>query len=143
MKPYIVKEVVSPDGTRQETSPTIVRRVVSERTAAILTGMLVNVVEHGHSKGMITPGYYIAGKTGTAQVASSNGTGYTNHYDHTFIGYAPASNASFVILTKLDTPLTSVFAESTAVPLAKEITNFLLNHWQIPQNRAIDTKAKK
>lgn len=141
MKPYIVKEVISPDGTRSTTIPSVTRRVISERTSAILSGMLVNVVEHGHSKGMQFPGYYIAGKTGTAQVASATG-GYGGKLNHTFIGYAPATNASFVILTKLDNPA-AMYAESTAVPLAHDITKFLLNHWQIKQGRAIEEVKKK
>jgi cell division protein FtsI/penicillin-binding protein 2 len=141
MKPYIVKELISPDGRRSTTTPSVIRRVISARTAAILSGMLVNVVENGHSKGIKTPGYYIAGKTGTAQVANSSTGGYSNRYNHTFVGFAPASNASFVILTKLDNPR-AAYAESTAVPLAHDITKFLLNHWQIKQGREIETKKK-
>jgi len=137
MKPYIVKEVIAPDGTRSTTTPSIVRQVISERTAAILSGMLVDVVELGHSKGIRIPGYYIAGKTGTAQVASENGGGYGNKLEHTFIGFAPANNASFVILTKLDNPA-AMYAESTAVPLAHDIIKFLLNHWQIKQDRPLE-----
>lgn len=143
MKPYIVQEVVAPDGTRSTTTPSFIRQVISERSAAILTGMLINVVENGHSKLIQIPGYYIAGKTGTAQIASASSKGYTNRYNHTFVGYAPANNASFVILTKIDSPQTSRFAEGTAVPLAHDITKFLLNHWQIPQTREIETKPKK
>ncbi|MCX6793009.1 MAG: penicillin-binding protein 2 [Candidatus Falkowbacteria bacterium] len=142
MKPYIVKEVIAPDGTRLTTQPSITRRVISERTAAILSGMLVNVVENGHSKGMQFPGYYVAGKTGTAQVASENGGGYGGKLDHTFVGFAPANNASFVILTELDNPA-AMYAESTAVPLAHDISKFLINHWQIKQDRPIETPKKK
>lgn len=140
MKPYIVKDVISPEGKRLTTQPTVIRRVISERTATILSGMLVNVVENGHSKAIKIPGYYIAGKTGTAQVASESG-GYGNRYIHTFIGYAPATNATFVILTKIDNPR-AAYAESTAVPLAHDITRFLLNHWQIKQNRTIEQNKK-
>ncbi len=143
MKPYIVKAVVAPDGSRSVTTPSLIRQVISERSAAILTGMLINVVENGHSKLIQIPGYYIAGKTGTAQIASASSKGYTSRYNHTFVGYAPANNASFVILTKIDSPQTSRFAEGTAVPLAHDITKFLLNHWQIPQDRKIETNVKK
>lgn len=141
MKPYIVKEVISPEGKRFTTEPSLVRRVISERTAAILSGMLVNVVENGHSQKIKIPGYYIAGKTGTAQVASEGG-GYGGKYNHTFVGFAPANNASFVILTKIDNPR-AMYAESTAVPLAHDITKFLLNHWQIKQDRPIENLDKK
>lgn len=137
MQPYIVKEIISPTGERIETKPAPPRRVISERTASLLTGMLINVVEQGHSKAMKTDGYYIAGKTGTAQVASSVTRGYDGGYKHTFIGYAPANNAQFVILTKLNNPRAR-YAESTAVPLAREISDFLLNHWQVKKDRVED-----
>lgn len=135
LKPYVVKEIINPDGQRVVTEPAPARRVISERTASLLTGMLINVVENGHSKGLQTPGYYIAGKTGTAQVASTVTKGYSNAYNHTFIGYAPANNPEFVILTKIDNPKDARFAESTAVPLAGEITRFLLNHWEVKKDR--------
>ncbi len=142
MKPYIVKDVVDADGKRYTTTPTQIRRVISERTAGIVSGMLVNVVENGHSKKIKTPGYYIAGKTGTAQVVNSSTGTYSSRYNHTFIGFAPANNASFVILTKLDNPH-AVYAESTVVPLARDITKFLLNHWEIKKDRPIETSTKK
>jgi hypothetical protein len=142
MKPYIVKDVVAADGTRYTTSPTQIRRVISERSAGMLSGMLVNVVENGHSKAVKTPGYYIAGKTGTAQVVNPSTGTYSSRYNHTFIGFAPANNAKFVILTKLDNPH-AVYAESTVVPLARDITRFLLNHWEVKKDRAIESSTKK
>lgn len=137
MQPYIVKEIINPNGERTETKPAPPRRVISERTASLLTGMLINVVENGHSKALKTNGYYIAGKTGTAQVASSVTKGYSGAYNHTFIGYAPANKPQFVILTKLNNPRAR-YAESTAVPLAREISDFLLNHWQVKKDRVED-----
>lgn len=140
LKPYIVKEIIKPNGERIVTIPAPARRVISERTASLVTGMLINVVEKGHSKLMQTPGYYVAGKTGTAQVASSVSKGYSGAYIHTFIGYAPAENSSFVILTKINNPKGAKYAESTAVPLARDISQFLLNHWQIKKDRTDNLK---
>ncbi len=140
LKPYIVKEIIKPNGERSVTTPAPARRVISERTASLLTGMLINVVENGHSKLMKAPGYYVAGKTGTAQVASSVSKGYSGAYIHTFIGYAPAENSSFVILTKINNPKDARYAESTAVPLARDISQFLLNHWQIKKDRTDNIK---
>lgn len=143
VKPYIVKEIISADGNKIVTQPSAPRRVISERAASLVTGMLVNVVEKGHSKNTQVAGYYIAGKTGTAQVASSNGTGYSGRYNHTFVGYAPANHPKFVILTKIDNPKDARFAESTAVPLAHDVTKFLLNQWQVPKERLEEKTTKK
>lgn len=142
VKPYIVKEIIAPDGTRSVTPPSAPRRVISEHTAGLITGMLVEVVENGHSKSIQIPGYYIAGKTGTAQVAGKNGA-YSGQYIHTFAGYAPANDPKFVILTKIDKPKDALYAESTAVPLAHDITQFLLNQWQIKKDRPLDAPKKK
>ncbi|WKZ24485.1 MAG: penicillin-binding protein 2 [Patescibacteria group bacterium] len=137
-KPYLVKEIISAEGERFITPIPEQPRVISERTAALLNGILVNVVEKGHSKRIQTPGYYIAGKTGTAQVASASTRGYSGHYDHTFIGIVPASDPKFVILTQFSKPRSAIYAESTVVPLAKEVTDFLINHWQIKPDRPLE-----
>lgn len=141
MKPYIVKSVIDSKGNKKVTEPQVVRRVISQRTASLVTGMMVSVVENGHAKGAQMPGYFIAGKTGTAQVSSRDG-GYSNNYIHSFIAY-PANNARFVVLTKIDHPRDAKFAESTAIPLFSEITSFLLSYYEVPQERNPNQQKKK
>jgi cell division protein FtsI/penicillin-binding protein 2 len=134
VKPYIVGEIIKPDGITQITQPKQVRRVMSERAAMLLTGMLVNVVENGHAKRAKVDGYYVAGKTGTAQLPTKTGYSDTETI-HTFIGYAPSDDPKFVMLVRLDRPKDAPFAESTAVPLFGEIAQFALNYYQIPKER--------
>ncbi len=134
MKPYVVKEIR--DGETKvisQTEPKVVRQVISQSTSALIKGMLVNVVEKGHSKRAQVTGYYVAGKTGTAQVAEKGG--YGNKLNHTFVGFAPADNPRFVILVKLYNPRGFEYAESTAVPLAQQVIEFLLNYWQVAKTR--------
>lgn len=135
MKPYIVKEIIHPDGVKDITQPRQVRRVVSERVATLLSGMLVNVVESGHAKRAAVAGYYIGGKTGTAQVASESVRGYGSRTIHTFIGLAPIEEPEFVMLVKLDDPKDAKFAESSAAPLFKEIAEYLLDYLEVPKSR--------
>ena len=135
MKPYIVKKIIKPDGSAIATQPQIVREVVSERAATTLKGMLTEVVENGHSKKASVAGYYVAGKTGTAQVASKNGGYQQGNYIHTFIGFAPVDKPQFVMLVKLDNPKGFQFAESTATPIFGEIADFLFKYYQIPKQR--------
>lgn len=142
MKPYIVKEVVDVNGNKQDAQPQVVRRVVSERAASLVTGMLVSVVENGHAKGAQIPGYYIAGKTGTAQVSSGRGGGYSGKYIHSFIAF-PANNPKFVMLTKIDNPRDAKFAESTAVPLFAEIAPFVMDYYEMQQERDPSQQGKK
>ena len=79
------------------------------------------------------PGYYIAGKTGTAQAADlATGQYSADRFIHSFIGFAPLEDPKFVILVKIDNPKGVQFAESTAVPLFGKLAQFLLNYLKIP-----------
>jgi len=134
MKPYVVKSIIKADGTREEIAPKQLRRVVSDKTAATISAMLVNVVELGHAKKAYINGYYIGGKTGTAQVAEKGGYS-KDRYIHTFVGIAPIDNPAFVMLTKIDDPKDAQYAESTALPLWTEIADFMLKYYQVPKTR--------
>jgi cell division protein FtsI/penicillin-binding protein 2 len=133
MKPYVVKAIVH-DGQREDTIPKQVRRVISAKTAATISAMLVNVVELGHAKRAYINGYYIGGKTGTAQIADKGGY-LKNQYLHTFVGIAPIDHPAFVMLTKIDNPKDVTYAEGSALPLWTEIAQFMLNYYQVPKTR--------
>ncbi len=134
MKPYIVKSIIKSDGKREEIVPKQIRRVISSRTADTMSAMLVNVVEKGHSSKAYIPGYYIGGKTGTAQIATAGGY-LKNEYIHTFIGIAPIEDPVFVMLTKMDSPKDVTYAEGSVVPLWKDIADFMLKYYQVPKTR--------
>ncbi len=128
-KPYIVSEIIKPDGVTIKTKPEVVRKVVEPRAASLLTGMLTSVVEKGYDHKARVPGYYLAGKTGTAQIAS--GGKYSNQTNHTFIGYGPISHPQFVILIKLAKPQGIRFASDSISPLFRQLSEFLLNYYKI------------
>ena len=123
------------DAVIKKIEPRAVRRVISEEAALAVSAMLVSVVENGHAIKAKIPGYYIGGKTGTAQIPSPYGGYLHRQYIHNFVGYAPIEDPKFVILVKFDNPKTSVFAEGTVVPVFEEIVDFLLKYYQIPKNR--------
>lgn len=131
MKPYLVEDIISADGV-QHFSPQTIRQVISPRAASLITGMMVAAVDKGHdgngSRAKI-PGYYLAGKTGTAEVAE-NGV-YGNKTIHSFIGFGPADNPKFTILIKLDNPQKGTFAESTAAVLFNQLSQYLLDYFHI------------
>lgn len=136
MQPHLVAEVRAPDGTVRPTVPAPVRQVVSERTATLLGGMLVSVVENGHGKKAGVEGYRVAGKTGTAQIARSDGPGYEAQATiGSFIGYAPVDDPKFVMLVRIDRPQTTAFAEATAAPVFGEMAAFLLQYFGVPPGR--------
>lgn len=136
VKPYIVDEIIKSNGERIKIQPKVLRQVISSRTATLLGGMLVSVVENGHGKKAAVPGYYVAGKTGTAQVPKKDGVGYeTDITIGSFVGFAPVENPKFVMLVKIDHPRTTIWAEATAAPLFGDIAKFVLNYLKVPPSR--------
>ena len=137
-RPYIVDEVIYADGNKKKTETQEVRQVLSPATARTLAGMMVQVVEGTHGRRAAVPGYYVAGKTGTAQVALKDRAGYDPHITiGTFIGFAPVDNARFVMLVKIDNPKDVKFAESTAAPVFGQVAKFLLNYLEVPPERDV------
>lgn len=139
MQPRIVDSTIRPSGYKQTTTPQSVRQVVSAETARTMMAMLVNVVRKGHGKRAAVDGYYIGGKTGTAQVPYHDRSGYDpSKHNGTFVGFGPMSNPQFVMLVLLNTPRDVEFAESSAAPLFGDIADFLVHYYQIPKD---DTQA--
>ncbi len=133
MQPYIVDEIIRPDGTKLVTKPKVIRQVISERTATLVNGMLVNVVRQGHGKKAGVPLYFVAGKTGTAQVPRKDGKGYEKSMTiGSFAGFAPVDNPRFAMLVKIDHPRDVQWAESSAAPLFGDLAKFLLNYYEVP-----------
>lgn len=110
-------------------------QIISQKTSSQLVAMLVSVVENGFAKRAKIPGYYIAGKTGTAQIPFSalgiNKAGYSEKTIQTFIGFFPAFSPQFLILVKLDNPKTRT-AEYSAVPIFHDLAEYIINQYQIP-----------
>lgn len=138
-KPQIIDEIRHSDGTVEKRTPQDVTQVIDEKTARTLGAMLVSVIEHGHGKRAGVPGYYIGGKTGTAQVARTDGIGYS--LDNTigsFAGFGPVEDPKFAMIVRIDHPRDVVWAESTAAPLFGEIAQFLLQYFEVPPVRKVE-----
>lgn len=137
MKPYIVESIEENGRMRKVGVPQTVRQVISERAATLVTGMMVKVVEEGHGKRAGVPGFWLAGKTGTAQIASAKGGYEKNANIGSFVGFAPIEDPSFVMAVRIDRPQGVTFAESTAAPLFGEIAQFLLQYDEARPNRPL------
>lgn len=138
MRPYLVDEIVAPDGTKTVTVPSEIREVISSRAARLVSGMMVTVVESGHGKRAAVPGYYVAGKTGTAQIPNPDGGGYLQDVTiGTFAGFAPSDSPSFVMLVKIDRPKTVQYAEASAAPVWGNMAGFLLKYLQVEPERPV------
>ena len=137
---YVVEKIAKGE-KETETIPQVSNeQIISKQTASQVTTMLTSVVEKGFGSGAKIPGYYLAGKTGTAQVPFKDKKGYeTDKTIQTFIGFGPALNPQFLILVKLDNPKVSSSALS-AVPIFRKLAQYIINYWQIPPD--YDTTKK-
>ena len=108
MKPYLVKEVIEPDGdVVSANQPTVVRQVISEDTSAQVRKILERVVGDsvdGTGKNAYVAGYEIGGKTGTSEKVAQNAALGYKEYIVSFLGFAPADDPKIAILILLDTP---------------------------------------
>lgn len=105
-------------------------RIISDKAAKQMTAMMVQAAKHGESQWTDTPGFSVAGKTGTAQIPIAG------HYDPqntiaSFIGFAPANNPKFIMLITLQQPKTSPWASETAAPLWYSIAKDLFMYFGI------------
>ncbi|MBI4359342.1 MAG: penicillin-binding protein 2 [Candidatus Nealsonbacteria bacterium] len=135
VKPHLVKEIIDQNGQSQKISPEITDNIISPRTSSQIVSMLTSVVENGYGKKAKVPGYFVAGKTGTAQVSwgalGIDKPGYSDQTIQSFIGFAPAFNPKFLILVKLDNPQTKT-AEYSAIPIFHDLAKYIIDAWQIP-----------
>jgi len=134
MRPYIVEKIVKEGSEEIVSKPEIVGIPISEKTAVKIQSMLVSVVDNGFDKARVK-GYDIAGKTGTAQIPDGTGGYSGTEFIHNFIGFAPAYDAKFVILIKMDKPQGIQFAADSLSPTFREIAAFLFNYYNIPPTR--------
>lgn len=135
VRPHVLEAYIDNKGSEIPIERTSVRRVISQSAAAKLTAMLVSVVEKGHAQRSKLEHYFIAGKTGTAQVPNPEEAGYLEETIHTFVGYAPAYSPQFVILVKLDSPKALRFAAGTSAVVFREIAKFVLNYYEVVFDR--------
>ncbi len=141
MKPFIVQSKIYDTGKIEIRKPEVVKEVITPRTANIISAMLVSVVENGHGKKAGVPGYYMAGKTGTAQVPRKDGKGYeADNNIGSFIGYGPVEEPQFVILMRVDHPRNTAYAETTAAPAWGKLAQFILNYLNIAPTRQFNSK---
>jgi len=140
VKPYIADRIVN-NASQEYIKPEISSRtVISPKTVSQVNSMLISVVDNGFHSVAKIPGYYFAGKTGTAQVPLINGRGYDpDKTIQSFIGYGPALNPQFLILVKLDNPKVAKSSLS-AVPVFKQLAQYIINYWQIPPDYDVDKK---
>lgn len=122
MKNHIVRKVVDKDGVVLfENKPEAVARPITERTAALMRQMLMEVTrEGGTGTRAAIPGFNVAGKTGTAEKIQ-DGRYVHNANISSFMGIFPAERPEIGIIVVLDNPQPLRTGGVTAGPVFAQI----------------------
>lgn len=132
VRPHVVKKVIKDSGEEIEFQVDKTR-VMEQETSSILSAMLVGVVENGIARRAQIPGYFVAGKTGTAQIPYPDRRGYFPEQTiQSFVGFAPAFNPEFLILVKLDRPQGTPEASVSTIPIFRELARYIIDYLGIP-----------
>lgn len=118
------------DGTTTDTPSTKGTRVVSSSTARQVVNMMENVVTQGGLSSTLTiPGYDIAAKTGTAQVAR-NGV-YTKDRVVSVAGLVPGDKPQYAVVVTFGEPQKGARLSSSAAPTFTQIMNQIIKTYRI------------
>ncbi len=100
VKPRVVKQIINPKTKEVEEQPVIEEgRIIKEETANNVLSMMESVVAEGTGKNAQVKGFSVGGKTGTSEDGVN-----TNKYVTSFLGVAPISDPSVVVLVTLYNP---------------------------------------
>ena len=139
--PYIVEQVVSSDGTViEQADPSPVRQVISGETSATVRQILQSVVDNGTGRNAKIEGYYVGGKTGTAQKYDEYGRVSAGSYICSFIGFAPADDPQYLCLILVDEPhVGSIFGSTVAAPFVRRVLSEILPYSHIQPSHLSET----
>lgn len=126
-KPYIVEKIKNVEnGEVMNLQHEEGKRVLTQQQAESMRMILTAVTQKdatGYNARV--PGFQVAGKTGTAQKASTTGRGYLpKTYIASFAGMIPAHKPEFVIYVAVDHPQKAYYASQVAAPLFSRIASY-------------------
>jgi len=122
IKPHILKTIGGRD-VAQVTK----KRVLSQSVCSQLNQLLMDVVSDGTGKTADVYGVTVAGKTGTAEKVSTKGGYEKGRYVASFVGYFPAENPKYIILTLVDEPKGAYYASEITAPMFADIVKRMIN----------------
>ena len=131
VQPRIVKSIENTDtGAITQIEQKNVRQVISKETASQMMDMLESVVSSGTGRYGQVNGYSVAGKTGTSEPDSNEGS----YYVASFIAISPVENPEVVVLVALHDPAGTASGGSMAAPAASQILTEVLPYLGVPSD---------
>ena len=136
IQPQIIKNISKNGKEKYANAEKIIRRVLNKNTSKNILSMLQKVVDQGTAEAMNLNGYYIAGKTGTAQKYKG---GNYSAYIATFASIFPANNPEYVMIVSIDEPVYGKhWANLSAVPVSREIIKRMIIKDQIFHEKTVN-----
>ena len=125
-RPFLLKRIKNPyTGEEKTFSKRTIDRVLSPEQARSLSFLLVSVTGRGGTGAKaVVPGYWTAGKTGTAQKVSAQGGYKKGEYITSFAGFIPANKPKFVIYLMIDGAKENFYASSLTAPLFSRVASY-------------------
>ncbi|MBI5203811.1 MAG: penicillin-binding protein 2, partial [Nitrospirae bacterium] len=142
IKPHVVSEIRSPDGTLiYSFTPAGNKAAISRQTADIFKDILKTVTEEGGTgRSASVEGNQVAGKTGTAQIIDPKTRRYSREkYVSSFVGFVPADNPMIAMIVVVYEPRGQIYGGVVAAPVFKEIAKQSLSYLNVPRE---DTNEK-
>ena len=164
--PHVIAGWTGPDGIYHATDVQPGERIMREETANTMVRLLTEAVDNGIAQRASIPGYSIAGKTGTAEVAGPKtervrvGTDAAGNpiyemrthmvyphgwIDSSFISIMPASEPQFVTLILIHRPVTWGLYKMAQTPLSvfSTLGPQMLDYLAIAPDRPVTPVAAK
>ncbi|MBN1318510.1 MAG: penicillin-binding protein 2 [Anaerolineales bacterium] len=132
MQPHVVAEIRDEEQVSQF-RPIITGQPISAETARTVSLMMEQAVEQEVTTASV-PGYSVAGKTGTAQIAEG-GIYHPTDIIGTFVGFFPVQDPQVIVFVKIDRPQISQnerWGSTTAAPTFAELAKQLVILLDIP-----------
>jgi cell division protein FtsI/penicillin-binding protein 2 len=141
VQPFLVRAVVDSEGEvikQRHSMPDVGYIVKPEVAKWIVSDALVGVVEEGTGKKAQLEKWQVFGKTGTAQLAKSDGRGYEDHaYVASFAAGAPAENPEVIVLVSIFKPNARLGRGYTggtvSAPVVARILEKTLTYLRVPE----------
>ena len=141
MQPYVVSEILAPDGsTIEQLAPVCKRQVLKAETSQTMREMMEAVVLYGGGRNAQIPGYRVGGKSGTSQKLDSADE---KARIASFVAVAPIGDPQFLCLICLDEPHSWTTAGgSLSAPVCAEVLEQTLVYKGVPR-AAADVPAEQ
>ncbi len=122
IKPQLVKEIRDNGALLKQYKTEVLNPMIaSKETIGKARKMLEGVCEFGTGRTVNSEYFMVAGKTGTARVATSS-EGYNDGmYLASFVGYFPVDNPKYSMIVTFNNPRNGYYGASVAGPVFKEI----------------------